>query len=561
MRRMLTKILIANRGEIAVRVDAHVPGARHRHVAVYSELDRDAAHVRSPTRRTRSAARPRPRATSTPTRSSTRSARAAPTACTPATASSPRTPTSPRAITDRGRRVDRSAARGDRGHGRQDLVAPRGRARPRSRACPAPPTPITDPTRSSRSATSYGYPIAIKAAYGGGGRGMKVVAERRRRRDRRSTSAQREAQAYFGAVRVLHRALPHAAAPRRAAGLRRHARQRRVPRRPRLLDAAPPPEAHRGEPRARAPRRDPPSDGRGRGEGRARVRLRRTRARSSCCIQDGEFFFLEMNTRLQVEHCVTEEVTGLDLVAEQLRVASGEPLSFTQESIERRGHSIECRINAEDPAGDRSCRRPARSRSCVVPGGPGVRWDGGYAEGDDDLAVLRQPHRQARRVGARPRDALVAACCARSASSRSRASRPRSPRTSRSSPPGLRRGDALDQVGRGRGRPRRHRALPRAGERSGGRRRGAAGLVEHTVPSRSTAGASRCASGCPTSAGGSGSRRDARGHGPHAQLDRGRARSAAAARSPRRCRARSSRCSSRSATPSRPARRCSCSRR
>jgi len=90
--------------------------------------------------------------------------------------------------------------------------------------------------------------------------------------------------------------------------------------------------------------------------------------------QDGEFYFIEMNTRVQVEHPVTELVTGVDIVVEQLRIAAGEPLSLTQSDVHVRGHALECRINAEDPENDFAASL-GTIQELHLPGGPGIRVD------------------------------------------------------------------------------------------------------------------------------------------------------------------------------------------
>ncbi len=375
---MLSKILIANRGEIAVRVMRTCRELGIATVAVYSELDRDAAHVRY-----------------------------ADEAYALGGQSAAESYLNTEAILDAIRKSGADAvhpgygffsenadfARAVAGAGvtwigpppeamevMGDKISSRLAAeRSGVESVPGTTTPLTAASEIVAFGDEYGYPIAIKAAFGGGGRGMKVVA---RADDAQAAldSAQREAQAYFGRpecyverylTRPRHVELQVFCdtqgngvyiSDRDCSTQRRHQK---------LIEEAPAPGI-------------PDKTRRSMGEAAVKVALGCGYVNAGTVemlYQDGDFFFLEMNTRLQVEHCVTEEITGLDLVAEQLHVADGEPLRFTQTSIERRGHSIECRINAEDPT-KKFLPSPGTITHLRVPSGPGVRWDGGYEEGD-----------------------------------------------------------------------------------------------------------------------------------------------------------------------------------
>lgn len=238
---------------------------------------------------------------------------------------------------------------------------------------------VDDLDEAVKIAREIGYPIIIKATAGGGGKGIRL-AEDEESLVKQMTNAQQEAEKAFGNGGVyLEKFLTgmkhvevQIIADRHGNAVHLGERDCSVQRRrQKLVEEAPCPVL---SPELRAEM------------GAAAVRAAKAVNYSGAGTlefllgQDGKFYFMEMNTRIQVEHPVTEMVTGVDLIQEMIRVAEGNPLSFTQEEVEINGWSIECRINAEDPQRN-FMPSPGKINFYLAPGGPGVRVDSGAYPG------------------------------------------------------------------------------------------------------------------------------------------------------------------------------------
>jgi acetyl-CoA/propionyl-CoA carboxylase, biotin carboxylase, biotin carboxyl carrier protein len=226
-----------------------------------------------------------------------------------------------------------------------------------------------------------GYPLVVKAAAGGGGKGMKVVASPEEAASA-FESARREGQAYFADPSVyVERYLEdprhvevQVLADAHGAVIHLGERDCTIQRRHQKLVEETPSPAVTPELRERI--------GQIAVDAARAVGYRSAGTIEGLLNEDGAYYFMEMNTRIQVEHTVTELVTGIDLVREQILIAAGEPLWLRQEDVILRGHAIECRINAEDPSTG-FLPTPGRVAGYREPAGPGVRVDSGVADGSE----------------------------------------------------------------------------------------------------------------------------------------------------------------------------------
>ena len=376
---MFKKILIANRGEIAVRVLRACREMDISPVAVYSEADAAALHVRLADEAYLLGPAPSAESYLRIDRVVEAALRSGAEAVHPGYGFLAENAAFARAVQEAGLVFIGPSPDS------MELMGSKTSARRAAEAAGAPVvpgtnTPLDSVEEARETAARVGYPVMLKAAAGGGGKGMRLVTTEAELPSAFDTARSEAASAFGDPSVYIEKAVER---PRHIEiqvfadthgntvhlGERECSIQRRHQK---VIEECPSPI---NDAALRA------------AMGEAAVRI----ARAASYVGAGtveflvsdvtrDFYFLEMNTRLQVEHPVTELVTGLDLVREQIRVAAGQPLSFTQDEVRLVGHAVECRVYAEDPE-QNFMPSPGRINALRVPAGPGVRDDGGVYEG------------------------------------------------------------------------------------------------------------------------------------------------------------------------------------
>jgi acetyl-CoA carboxylase biotin carboxylase subunit len=377
---MFTKALIANRGEIALRIvrACHELGVQA--VAVYSEADANAPHVREADEAVLLGPAPSSESYLRGDVIIAAARRTGAEAIHPGYGFLSEREWFARAVRDAGLvwigpPAEAIAAMGSKTAARELAI------RAGTPVVPGTTTALRDADEAAAVAERFGYPVLLKAAAGGGGKGMRVVHERSELASALQ-AAKREAKNAFGDDAVYVE--KYIVGPRHVEiqvlgdqhGTMLHLGEREcsIQRRHQKMIEEAPSVAVSPELRARM--------------GAAAVAAARAAGYSNAGTCEflldasGEFYFLEMNTRIQVEHPVTELVTGIDLVQWQLRIAAGEKLPFRQQDITPHGWAIECRITSEDPANG-FLPSTGTVRYLHLPSGPGVRWDGGIETGSE----------------------------------------------------------------------------------------------------------------------------------------------------------------------------------
>jgi acetyl-CoA/propionyl-CoA carboxylase, biotin carboxylase, biotin carboxyl carrier protein len=377
---VFSKVLVANRGEIAIRVMRTLEEMGIQTVAVYSEADRDAPHACRADESYLIGPGPPNESYLVVDKLIETAKQAGAEAIHPGYGFLAENSTFAKACEDAGIKFIGPPASAI------DAMGSKTRAREIMKEAGVPIVPgTTDPVDTVEDARkiiddSIGYPVAIKAAGGGGGKGFRVALEEKEL-EKAFEGAAREGEKFFNDATVyIERYLPdprhvevQVLADEHGNVIHLGERDCSVQRRHQKLIEESPAPAVDEELRQRIGKI---------GTDAAEAVGYRSAGTIEGLLQEGEYFFLEMNTRVQVEHCVTEMVSGIDIVREQIRIAAGEELSISQQDLDLRGHAIECRINAED-ASKNFAPAPGAISAYFEPSGPGVRVDSGVEAGSE----------------------------------------------------------------------------------------------------------------------------------------------------------------------------------